>query len=67
MSGRPDLSPEKAEQIEEVVRRMLCKDLSLHVEEKEGCLIFQLQLGARRIGKRFQVEAGRGPIYLDVM
>lgn len=67
MSDRPDLSPEEAEQIEKTVQRMLCKDLSLHVEEKRGCLIFQLQLGARRIGKRFQVEAGRGPIYLDVI
>lgn len=54
MSDRPDLSPEKVEQIEEVVQRMLRKDLSLHVEEVKGCLTVRLQLGQTRIGKRVQ-------------
>jgi len=69
MSDRPDFSPEETEQIEEIVKRMLCKDLSLHVEEKRGSLTLQLQLGTTRVGRRFHIS-GRThdtTVYMDLV
>jgi len=69
MRGKPDFSPEETEQIKEIVQKMLRKDLSLHVEEKRGCLILQLQLGTTRLGKCFHINGRvhRSTIYMDVV
>ena len=57
MSSRPDLSPEKTEQMEEIIQRMLCKNLSLeHWCGNDGSVIVQLKLGDKEIGKTLRLS-----------